>query len=109
MWVLADRMPFRYLLIRPSSSSVQYLDSVAGLYSSSKIRAYSPLLVGLVVVAVLGDLVDEEQRQHLDALGEERLLLLEVRLDRLADLDAADGRFVDVAGRLAGASAHARW
>mgnify|MGYP001565684970 CR=1 FL=1 len=46
------------------------------------------LFVGLGIVAVLHHLVDEEERQHLDALGEELLLLVEVRLDRLADLDA---------------------
>ena len=42
-----------------------------------------------VVVAVLRDLVDEEQRQHLDALREELALLVEVGADDLADLDAA--------------------
>ncbi len=41
-----------------------------------------------LVVAVLGDLVDEEQRQHLDALREELALLVQVRADDLADLDA---------------------
>ena len=43
----------------------------------------------LVVGAVLGHLVDEEERQALDAAREERLLLLEVAPYGLADLDAA--------------------
>ena len=40
-------------------------------------------------------------------LGEERLLLVEVRLDRFADLDAPQGRFVHVACGLARHQLHA--
>ena len=39
-------------------------------------------------VAVLGHLIDEEQRQALDATAKQRFLLLQVALDGLADLDA---------------------
>ena len=47
------------------------------------------LIVGLRVVTVLGHLVDKVQRQDLHALLEQGLLLVEVGLDRLANLDAA--------------------
>ena len=62
---------------------------------------------GLVVAAIFCDLVDEEKREHLDALSEERLLLVKVRLDRFANLDAAERRFVHVAGGFAGSKHHA--
>ena len=42
-----------------------------------------------LVVAVLGDLVDEEQRQCLNALCEQLALFVEVGADDLADLDAS--------------------
>ena len=41
-----------------------------------------------VIVAVLGHLVDEEQREHLDPLGEQLALLVDVGADHLPDLDA---------------------
>ena len=47
------------------------------------------LFVVCAIVAVLGHLVDEEQRQYLDALLEQPLLLVEVCLDGLANLQAA--------------------
>ena len=56
------------------------------------------LLVRLRVVPVLSHLVDEVQRQHLHALLEQGLLLVEVGLDRLANLDAAQRRLGHVAG-----------
>ena len=59
--------------------------------------------VGLVIVPVLHHFVDEEQRQDLDALCEQLLFLVQVRLDRLTDLDAADVALGDVAVRLTGA------
>ncbi|MGO9502626.1 MAG: hypothetical protein ACLPUO_13860 [Streptosporangiaceae bacterium] len=56
-----------------------------------------------VVVAVLGDLVDEEQRKDLDVLREELALLVEVRADDFADLDAPLGFLGHVAvGELTG-------
>ena len=58
------------------------------------------LLVSLRVVAVLGHLVDEVQRQHLDALLEQGLLLVEVGLDRLANLNAAQRGLGHVARRI---------
>ena len=55
------------------------------------------------VIAVLRHLVDEEQRQHLDALREELALLIEMGADHLADLDAALGLLGHVpVGELAG-------
>ena len=47
------------------------------------------LFVVCAIVAVLGHLVDEEQRQYLDALLQQPLLLVEVCLDGLANLQAA--------------------
>ena len=48
----------------------------------------------LVVDAVIGDAVDEEEREHLDALALEGALLLEMLLDGLVDL-----RLHDVVGQ----------
>ena len=52
--------------------------------------AHRLVAVGVGNVTVLGHLVDEEERQTLDATEEQRRLLLQVALDRLADLDAPD-------------------
>ena len=51
--------------------------------------AHRELVPVLVVGAIAGDFVDEEEREALDAAREERLLLLEVTPDGLADLHAA--------------------
>ena len=56
-----------------------------------------------VVIAVLADLVDEEQRQHLDALREQLALLLQVGADDLTDLDAPLRLLGHVLGDLTGA------
>ncbi len=56
----------------------------------------------LVVAAVFGDLVDEEERKHLDALRAEALLLVEVLVDGATDHLALHRQCVDVAPRLAG-------
>jgi hypothetical protein len=58
---------------------------------------FASLLSRVGVAAILRHLVDEEQGKHLDALMEQRLFFVEVRLDRLANLDAPQGRFVHVA------------
>ena len=52
-----------------------------------------------VVVAVLGHLINEEQRQHLDALREQFALLVKVGAYHLPDLDATLGFLGDVAIR----------
>ena len=58
-------------------------------------------LVRRRVVAVLDHFIDEEQGQDLDALLEQRLFLVEVRLDRFPNLDATQRRFVHVPGGFA--------
>ena len=71
---------------------------VVFLFEDSGVLA---LLVGLRVVAVLGHLVDEVQRQDLHALLEQGLLFVEVGLDRLANLDAAQRCFGHVTSGIA--------
>ena len=56
----------------------------------------------LVVLAVLGHLVDEEEGEDFDSLGMQLVLLAQVRMDRLPDLDAAHRRLRDVAHGVAG-------
>ena len=58
------------------------------------------LVALLVVLAIVFDFVDEEQRQTLDPLIEKLFLLLEMRADGLADLNAAHIRLVDISDRL---------
>ena len=48
------------------------------------------------VVAVLGDLVDEEQREHLDALAEQLAFLVQMGTNDLTNLDAPLGLLGDV-------------
>ncbi|EKD97834.1 MAG: hypothetical protein ACD_23C00718G0002 [uncultured bacterium] len=59
------------------------------------------LLTHVVIAAVFADRVNEKQRQHLDALGKQRLLFLEVGLDRFPNLNAAQSRFTDITRGLA--------
>jgi hypothetical protein len=60
--------------------------------------AYSPGSLGVAVVAaIFGDLVDEEEGEDFEALIVETLLLFEMGADGLADLDAAEVAFADVA------------
>ena len=56
-------------------------------------------LARLVIAAVLADGINEEPRQHLDALRKQGLLFLEVGFDGLADLDTAQCGFADIACR----------
>ena len=70
---------------RSSSPRISLNDRYVLLLEDARVVAEGVLAV---VVAVLGDLVDEEQRQDLDALREKLALLVEVRADDFADLDA---------------------
>ena len=56
----------------------------------------------LVVLLVLCNLVDEEQRQNLDALMEKLTLSLQVRKNRFADLNASELVFADLADHITG-------
>ena len=56
----------------------------------------------LVVLLVLCNLVDEEQRQNLDALMEKLTLPLQVRKNRFADLNASELVFADLADHVSG-------
>ena len=56
----------------------------------------------LVVLLVLCNLVDEEQRQNLDALMEKLTLPLQVRKNRFADLNASELVFADLADHISG-------
>ena len=67
---------------------IQHLVEVLAVFLFKDPRVVT-FLVRRRVVAVLDHFIDEEQGQDLDALLEQRLLLVEVRLDRLPNLDAA--------------------
>ena len=67
---------------------IQHLVQVLAVFLFKDPRVVT-FLVRRRVVAVLDHFIDEEQGQDLDALLEQRLLLVEVRLDRLPNLDAA--------------------
>ena len=56
----------------------------------------------LVVLLVLCNFVDEEQRQNLDALMEKLTLPLQVRKNRLTDLNTAKLVFADLADHITG-------
>lgn len=60
----------------------------------------------LVILFVLGNLIDEEQAQHLDALVEKRTLPLDVGENRLSNLDAAELVFADLANDIPGENLH---
>ena len=79
---------------------VQHLVQVLAVFLFKDPRVIA-FLVRRRVVAVLDHFIDEEQGQDLDALLEQRLLLVEVRLDRLPNLDATQRRFVHVPGGFA--------
>ena len=55
-----------------------------------------------IILLVLRHLVDEEQRQNLDALMEKLTLPLQVRKNRFADLNAAELVFTDLADHISG-------
>ena len=55
-----------------------------------------------VIITILLDLVNEEQRKHLDALAEKRPLAFEMRNNRLANLNAAQLFFVHHTHAVAG-------
>ena len=57
---------------------------------------------GLVVLLVLCNLVDEEQRQNFDALMEKLTLPLQVRKNRFADLNASELVFADLTDHISG-------
>ena len=59
------------------------------------------MLIGLAVIAVFGYLINEEQGEHLYALGEENQLLLKMGFDRFPDLNPPYGHFRNVSGRIA--------
>src|SRR5574344_734487 len=58
------------------------------------------LVFGIRIGPVICNLVDEEERQHLNALREELTLLVEVSLDRLTDLNATKLLLRDVSDDL---------
>ena len=51
------------------------------------------IIIFLVIVPILGHLVDKKQRKHLDALREQLLFPVQVRLDGFTDLNTADITF----------------
>ena len=59
-----------------------------------------PLVSVVIVLTVLGDLVDEEQGEDLDTLGEQLALLVKMGQDGLSDLDAALPGFGDITDSL---------
>ena len=59
------------------------------------------LLNAAFILTIFTDLIDEEQRQHLDAFAEKLLLLFEVRLDCLANLQPTKHGIRHVPARIA--------
>ena len=71
------------------------------LVENSGIVALNSISLG-VVLPVAGDLVDEKEGQHLDALGAQTPLLVEMLPDRAADHLALYSERVHITPRLAG-------
>ena len=63
---------------------------------------FAGLLAGIIVATVLGTSSMKKSESTLIPWGEQRLLLVEVRLDSLTDLDASQRAFIHVACGLAG-------
>ena len=78
----------RYAVVASSSSSSPKTSATASRVLLLEDAGVVAERVLPVVVAVLRHLVDEEQREHLDALREQLALLVEVGSDHLSDLDA---------------------
>ena len=74
--------------------------SVVFLFKDAPVFAQR-LVAILVILAILGHFVDEEQRQALDALAEQPRFLLQVRDDGLADLNPPHIHFRHVAHHVA--------
>lgn len=71
-----------------------------GIFLLKYLGVLARLLPRVVVLAILGNLVDEKQRQRFNPLIEEGLLFFEVRFDGLTNLNSPNGHFAHVAAGL---------